>query len=136
MIYKARVKDERQKVENIRNKGPDGIKVWYNFIQGNNKSNEVQIHELVVDGCKVSDHGQMVKAVVDFWEDIGGMNEPLIDEEPVTLQIGEYVLKIEDEITSVEIETLLKKVKNGKASGPDEILYEFYKHSGEGIIQM
>ncbi|KAF2343223.1 hypothetical protein FHG87_026021 [Trinorchestia longiramus] len=88
----------RQKVENIRNKGPDGIKEWYNFIQGNNKSNEVQIHELVVDGCKVSDHGQIVKAVVDFWEDIGGMDEPLIDEEPVTLQIGEYVLKIEDEI--------------------------------------
>ncbi|KAF2345059.1 hypothetical protein FHG87_024185 [Trinorchestia longiramus] len=104
MIYEARVKDERQKVENIRNKGADGIKEWYNFIQGNNRSNEV-FHELVVDGCKVSDHGQMVMAVGDFWEDIGGMNEPLIDEEPVTLQIGEYVLKIEDEITSVEIET-------------------------------
>ncbi|KAF2344329.1 Reverse transcriptase domain [Trinorchestia longiramus] len=135
MIYEARVKDERQKVENIRNKGPDGIKEWYNFIQGNNRSNEIQIHELVV-GCKVSDHGQMVKAVVDFWEDIGGMNKPLIDEEPVTLQIGEYVLKIENEITSVEIETLLKKVKNGKASGPDDIPYEFYKHSGESKIEM
>ncbi|KAF2349462.1 Reverse transcriptase domain [Trinorchestia longiramus] len=132
----AKVKDERQKVENIRNKGPDGIKEWYHFIQGNNRSNEVQIHELVVDGCKMSDHGQMVKAVVDFWEDIGGMNESLIDEEPVTLQIGEYVLKIEDEITSVEIETFLKKVKNGKASGPDDIPYEFYKHSGERIIEM
>ncbi|KAF2356808.1 hypothetical protein FHG87_012445 [Trinorchestia longiramus] len=64
------------------------------------------------------------------------MNEPLIDEEPVTLQIGEYVLKIEDEITSVEIETFLKKVKNGKASGPDDIPYEFYKHSGESFIEM
>ncbi|KAF2356550.1 hypothetical protein FHG87_012698 [Trinorchestia longiramus] len=42
MIYEARVKDERQKVENIRNKGPDGIKEWYNFIQGNNRSNEVE----------------------------------------------------------------------------------------------
>ncbi|KAF2343922.1 Reverse transcriptase domain [Trinorchestia longiramus] len=52
MIYEARVKDERQKVENIRNKGPDGIEEWYNFKQGNNRSNEVQIHELVVDGCK------------------------------------------------------------------------------------
>ncbi|KAF2346026.1 hypothetical protein FHG87_023217 [Trinorchestia longiramus] len=110
MIYEARVKDERQKVENLRSKGSDGIKEWYNFIQGNNRSSEVQIHELVVDGCKVSDHGQMVKAVVDFWEDIGGMNEPLIDEEPVTLQIGEYDLKIEDEITCVEIKTFLKKV--------------------------
>ncbi|KAF2349169.1 hypothetical protein FHG87_020078 [Trinorchestia longiramus] len=135
MIYKARVKDERQKVENIRNKGPDGIKEWYNFIQGNNRSNEVQIHELVVDGCKVNDHRQMVKLVVDFWEDIGGMNEPLIDEEPVTLQIGEYDLKI-DEITCVEIETFLKKVKNGKASGPAEIPYEFYKHSIGSIIEM
>ncbi|KAF2362532.1 hypothetical protein FHG87_006714 [Trinorchestia longiramus] len=104
-MYEARVKDERQKVENLRKKGPDGIKEWYNFMQGNNRRNEVQIHELVVDGCKVSDHRQMVKAVVDFWEDIGGMNEPLIDEEPVNLQIGEYDLKIEDEITCVEIET-------------------------------
>ncbi|KAF2349302.1 hypothetical protein FHG87_019943 [Trinorchestia longiramus] len=103
MIYEARVKDERQKVENLRNKSPYGIKVWYNFIQGNNRSNEVQIHELVVDGCKVSDHRQMVKAVVDFWKDIGGMNEPLIDEEPLTPQIGEYVLKVEDEITSVRL---------------------------------
>ncbi|KAF2353837.1 RNA polymerase alpha subunit [Trinorchestia longiramus] len=44
----------RQKVENLKNKGPDGIKEWYNFIQGNNRSNEVPIHELVVDGCKMS----------------------------------------------------------------------------------
>ncbi|KAF2359990.1 Isoprenylcysteine carboxyl methyltransferase [Trinorchestia longiramus] len=123
-IYEARVKDERQEVENHRNKGPDGIREWYNFIQGNNRSNEVQIHELVVDGCKMSDHKQMVKAVVDFWEDIGGMNEPLIDHEPATLQIGEYSLKIEDKITCVEIETFLKKVKNGKASDPDEIPYD------------
>ncbi|KAF2346544.1 hypothetical protein FHG87_022701 [Trinorchestia longiramus] len=109
MIYESRVKDERQKTENLRNKGPDGIKEWYNFIQGNNRSNEVQIHELVVDGYKVSDHRQMVKAVVDFWEDIGGMNEPLIDEEPVTLQIGECDVKIEDKIKCGEIETFFKK---------------------------
>ncbi|KAF2359978.1 hypothetical protein FHG87_009264 [Trinorchestia longiramus] len=109
MIYEARVKGERQKVENLRNKGPDGIKEWYNFIRGNNISNEVQIYVLVVDGCKVSDHRQMVKAVVDFWEDIGGMNKPFIDEEPVTLQIGEYDLKIEDKMTCIEIETFLKK---------------------------
>ncbi|KAF2344688.1 hypothetical protein FHG87_024556 [Trinorchestia longiramus] len=118
MLCEARVKDERQKVENFRNKGPDGIKEWYNSIQGNNRNNEVLIYALVVDGCKVSDHRQMVKAVVNFWENIGGMNEPLIDEEPVTLQIDEYDLKIEDEITCVEMETFLKKVKNGKAGGP------------------
>ncbi|KAF2355322.1 hypothetical protein FHG87_013921 [Trinorchestia longiramus] len=105
MIYVARVKYERQKVEDHRNKDPDGIKEWYNFIQDNNRSNEVQIHELVVDGCKMSDQIQMVKVVVDFWEDIVGMNLPLIDEEPVTLQIREYNLKVEDEITHVVIET-------------------------------
>ncbi|KAF2350820.1 hypothetical protein FHG87_018427 [Trinorchestia longiramus] len=54
----------------------------------------------------------------------------------MNLQIGEYVLKIEDEITSVEIETFFKKLKNWKASGPDDIPYEFYKHSGESIIEM
>ncbi|KAF2354491.1 hypothetical protein FHG87_014754 [Trinorchestia longiramus] len=57
-------------------------------------------------------------------------------EEPVTFQIREYVLKIEDEMTSVEIETFLKKVKNGKASGPNDIPNEFYKHSDESIIEM
>ncbi|KAF2343230.1 hypothetical protein FHG87_026014 [Trinorchestia longiramus] len=118
MIYEARVKDWRQKVENIRNKVPDGMKEWYNFIQGNNRSNEAQIHELVVGGCKVSVHGQMVKAVVDFWEDIGGVNEPLIDEEPVTLHIGEYILKIENEITSVEIETFFKNGEKWKGKWP------------------
>ncbi|KAF2366802.1 hypothetical protein FHG87_002458 [Trinorchestia longiramus] len=46
---------------------------------------------------------------VDFCEDIGGMNEPLIDVEPVTLQIGEYDLKIEDEITCVEISPFSKR---------------------------
>ncbi|KAF2345155.1 hypothetical protein FHG87_024088 [Trinorchestia longiramus] len=103
MVYEARVKDEKQKVENLRNKGPDQIKEWYNFIQGNNRSNDVQIHELVVDRCKLSDQKQMVKAVVDIWENISGMNEPLIDEEPATLQIGGYDLKIEDEIMCVEM---------------------------------
>ncbi|KAF2352215.1 hypothetical protein FHG87_017028 [Trinorchestia longiramus] len=57
---------------------------------------------------------QMVKAVVEFWEAIGGMNEPLIDEEPVTLQIGEYDLKIEDKIMCGEIETFLKRCKMGR----------------------
>ncbi|KAF2347002.1 Reverse transcriptase domain [Trinorchestia longiramus] len=125
----------RQKVENLRNISPDGIEEWYNFIQVNNRINEVQIHELVDDGCKVSDQRQTMKAVVDFWEDIGGMNEPLMDEEPVTLQTGECDLKIEDEITCVEIENFLKKVKIGKASGPDEIPCEFYKYSGGSIIE-
>ncbi|KAF2354724.1 Winged helix-turn-helix DNA-binding domain [Trinorchestia longiramus] len=37
----------RQKLENLRNKGPDGMKEWYNFIQGINRSNDVQIHELL-----------------------------------------------------------------------------------------
>ncbi|KAF2344266.1 hypothetical protein FHG87_024978 [Trinorchestia longiramus] len=105
MIYEARMKYERQKVEDHKNKDPDGIKEWYNFIQDNNISNEVQTQQLVVDGCKISDQIQIVKVVVDFWEDIVGMNLPLIDEEPVTLQIREYDLKVEDEITCVEIET-------------------------------
>ncbi|KAF2357798.1 hypothetical protein FHG87_011444 [Trinorchestia longiramus] len=125
MIYEAKVKDERQKVENLRNKGPDGIKEWYNFIKGINISNEAQIHELVVDGCKVSDQRQMGRVIVNFWDDIGGMNEPLMDEESVTLQIGEYDLKIENKVTCVEIETFLKKMNNGKAS---ELPYEDELH--------
>ncbi|KAF2357213.1 hypothetical protein FHG87_012028 [Trinorchestia longiramus] len=36
----------------------------------------------------------------------------------------------------LEIETFLKKVKNGKARGSDKIPYEFYKHSGGSIIEM
>ncbi|KAF2351139.1 hypothetical protein FHG87_018103 [Trinorchestia longiramus] len=91
----------RQKVESLRNKGPDGIKEWYNLIQANNRSHEVQTHELVVNGCIVSDQRQMVKEVMTFLEDIGGMNVPLINEKPVTLQIGECDLEIEDEITCV-----------------------------------
>ncbi|KAF2362242.1 Coproporphyrinogen III oxidase aerobic [Trinorchestia longiramus] len=98
----------RHKVENLRNKGSDGIKEWYNFIRGNNRSDEVQIQELIVDGCKVSDQRQMVKAGMGFWEDIGAINELLIDEEPVILLIGEYDLKINN-IMSVEIESFLKK---------------------------
>ncbi|KAF2348116.1 hypothetical protein FHG87_021130 [Trinorchestia longiramus] len=97
MIYEAEVKDEREKDKNLRNKGPDGIKEGYNFIQANNRSNKVQIHELVVNGCKVSDERQMVKATVALWA-------TLIDEEPVTLLIGEYDLKIEVEIMYEEIE--------------------------------
>ncbi|KAF2350296.1 hypothetical protein FHG87_018947 [Trinorchestia longiramus] len=61
----------------LKNRGSDRIKKGHNFIQGNNRDNEVQINELVIDGCKVSDRRQMVKAVVAFWEDIGGTNEPL-----------------------------------------------------------
>ncbi|KAF2349327.1 hypothetical protein FHG87_019916 [Trinorchestia longiramus] len=57
------------------------------------------IHELVVGGCIFSDRVQKVNAVLKLLEDIGGMNEPLIDDKPVALQIGEFDLQVEDEIT-------------------------------------
>jgi hypothetical protein len=136
LIYEARVTDERIQIDKLKEKGPDGIKDWYKFIQGNNRCKEVNVHEFLVNGHTVSERLQMVKAVEEFWEDIGGMNEQGIAVNVVNLQISEYDLQIEGEITCEEIESFLKKVKNGKASGPDSIPYEFYKHGGMSIVRM
>ncbi|KAF2343671.1 hypothetical protein FHG87_025573 [Trinorchestia longiramus] len=115
MIYEGRVKNERQRLK-FQKQHSDGIKEWYHFTKGIMRSSEMQIYELVVGGCKLSDGVRMMKAVVDFWVDIGGMNESLVDEESVDLQIGEYELQIEKEITCEEIEKSLEKVNSGKAS--------------------
>ncbi|KAF2351053.1 hypothetical protein FHG87_018191 [Trinorchestia longiramus] len=54
MIYQARMNDEKQKFGNLKNKSPDGIEVWHNFIPDNNRVSEVLTCELIVATCKVT----------------------------------------------------------------------------------
>ncbi|KAF2344796.1 hypothetical protein FHG87_024448 [Trinorchestia longiramus] len=70
--------DESQKVEK------SGI------ISYNATTNVVKCKSMLVLVSARCDRVQMVRAVVDFWEHIGGINDPLTDEEAVTHQIGEY----------------------------------------------
>ncbi|KAF2350692.1 hypothetical protein FHG87_018550, partial [Trinorchestia longiramus] len=54
-------------------------------------------------------------------EDIGGMNEQLMDGESVNRPIGKYELQIENKLRVKRLKRFEKKAKNKKVSGPDEI---------------
>ena len=77
LIRKEKMKDEKRQLDDLRNKGEEGGKDWYRFLQGKRKE-EVKVNELSVNGICVHGKEAMSLAVKEFWENIGGMNDPVI----------------------------------------------------------
>ena len=62
----------------------------------------------------IRENEEMVKAVEDFWKDVGGLNKP--DRDLGTSTLGRKIEEgMDEEITMDEIERYVKKLKNDKA---------------------
>ena len=135
LIRKARVNDENMKLEELRRKGEEGGKEWYRFMQGKGRE-ELSVEEIVVKKQRVQGKVEIGNAVKEFWEEIGGMNEPEVNTD-INVLLREYDMSCLDcDITRVEVEQVVKKLKNGKAAGMDEIPYEMYKWGGPRITDL
>ena len=42
---------------------------------------------------------------------------------------------LDDPISKEEVLLALKKIKTGKSAGPDDLIGEFYKYSGEVVVE-
>ena len=72
--------------------------------------------------------------IKEFWEDIGNVGEVFeVREGALTLERKD-ANELNERISREEVEKCVKRQRNGKAAGPDDIPYEFYKNGGEVMI--
>ena len=131
LIREAMTKHEREEVERIRNKGEEGQKEWYRMLKGEGRENE-NGSELVVNEEKLRNRGDIKREIKRFWEEIGRGEEGEGDIE-WNLEMEEIIMP-EEEIRDLEREEIregLRKLKKGKAAGPDGIPNELYKEGGK-----
>lgn len=137
LIRKARVKADKDVVQELKTKGGEVSREWYDFLRGEQESERVNVEVIMVDGREVRGKPEKAREVKEFWKNIGGANE-VEDRSEANLIIGRKIPVYENmdhEISRAEISKCVKKLKTGKAAGNDEIPYEFYKEGGNGIIE-
>ena len=133
-IRDAKVKCERGVIQSLREKGVEGGREWYRFLRGEQMSDREDVESLKVNGVCVTDKQEMKVAIKEFWEDIGGVGEELnVRVDCVTLERKD-ANELNEEISRDEVVRCVRRQKNGKAAGPDDIPYEFYKNGGEVAI--
>ena len=136
MIMNAKIEYENEKVKEMREKGEEGSKDWYRYLRGD-KCEDGKVSELMVNGDRVNDRKDIANAIKEFWKKIGNMIMDDRNEREFELKIETRDLSsLDSVIQRIEIECVLKGLKNGKATGMDGIPYEFYKHGGERIVDM
>ena len=136
MIMNAKTEYENEKVKEMREKGEEGSKDWYRYLRGD-KCEDARVSELMVNEDRVNDRKDIANAIKEFWEKIGNMNMDDRNEREFELKIETKDLSsLDSVIQRIEIERVLKGLKNNKATGMDGIPYEFYKHGGERIVDM
>ena len=134
-IRDAKVKCEKSTIQSLKEKGLQGGREWYRFMRGENITESEGVKDLKVNDRYVSDEEEMKEAVKMFWEDIGGVGE-VFDARSECLTLDRKDAAALDEWISIdEVKKCVKRQKNGKAAGPDEIPYEMYKNGGETVIE-
>ena len=130
-IMKAKVASERSVIQSLREKGMEGGREWYRFLRGEGMPDSENVESLKVNGAVVTDKEEMRRAIKEFWEEIGGVGEVFDVDEGLERKDAD---ELNERISREEVEKCVKKQKNGKAAGPDEIPYELYKNGGEVVI--
>ena len=87
----------------------------------------------VNDEC-ITDKNEIRELFKEFWEDVGGVGEVLeVREGCLTLERKDGN-ELNVRVSREEVEKCVKRQKNGKAAGPDDIPYKFYKNVGDRVI--
>ena len=132
-IMNAKSKCERNVIQSLREKGMVGGREWQNFLRGESKSNN-ECESLKVNGEVITDKVRMKESVKEFWEEVGGVGQVYdVRENCITLESTESN-ELNEIISKEEVALCLKKQKNGKSPGPDDIPYELYKNGGALIV--
>ncbi|KAK3886627.1 hypothetical protein Pcinc_009274 [Petrolisthes cinctipes] len=93
-------------------------------------SSTESVDSLKVNGVCINDKEEVRKAIKEFWENIGGVGEVTdVRGENVTLEWKDAE-ELNVRISREEVERCVKRQKNCKAPGPDDIPYEMYKNGG------
>ena len=125
LIQEAMTKYEREEVERIRNKGEEGQKEWYKMLKGECRENEEET-ELIVNRVRMRNKEDIKREIKRFWEEIGrregeeGVREWNLEMEEKVIPEDE-IREMERNFTRDEIKRGIKKLKKGKAAGPDGI---------------
>ena len=64
------------------------------------------------------------------------MNNPAVSDDVYLLMSERDFSELDRDVSKHEIENILKKLKNGKFTGFDEIPYEIYKWGGVSMIEL
>ena len=134
-IRDAKVKCERSTIQSLKEKGLQGGREWYRFMRGESINENEDVQTLKVNEECVTDERIIKEAVKEFWEEIGGVGEVFdARDECLTLERRDTG-DLDEWISTDEVKKCVKRQKNGKAVGPDEIPYEMYKNGGEAVIE-
>ena len=74
MLKDAKVTNENRSVKELRVRGEEGEKQWYDFLRREKRTMECT-DELIVNESSVSEKSEIVKAIKCFWRYIRGANE-------------------------------------------------------------
>ena len=134
-IREAKAKCEKDAIQSLRERGVEGGQEWYRFLRGEQFSDGGGVESLKVNGELVTDKKKMKECIKDFWEEIGGVDEVQISKvDAVTLERKDSE-ELNEKISKKEVEECVRKQKNAKAAGPDEVPYEFLKFGGDMVIE-
>ena len=120
-IKDAKVKCERSTIQCLREKGMEGGREWYRFMRGESMTENGDVKVLKVNGECITDEKRMKDAIKQFWEEIGGVGEVFdVRTDRITLE-RKNADELNKRISRDEVEKCVRKQKNGKAAGPDDI---------------
>ena len=133
-IMNAKVACDRSVIQSLKERGLKGGREWYRFMRGERTSGNEHVESLKVNGVCVTDKDEIKAEIKRFWEEIGGIGEEYeVREDCVTLERKDADA-LNERISREEVERCVKRLKNGKAAGMDDIPYEFFKNGGEAVI--
>ena len=122
----AKGKCERSMIQSLREKWLEGGREWYRFLRGEKMPDSENVESLKVNGELVTDKEKICECIKEFWEEIGGVGEVFeVRDSCVTLERKDAA-ELDERIRREEVDKCVKRQKNGKAAGPDEIPYEFF----------
>ena len=134
-IREARVMNERGAIKALKKKGLKGGREWYRFLRNESVSGTDKVECLKVNGRIIENVEEIKECIKEYWEEIGGVGEVSgVSEVGITLERMDAE-EIDERISREEVEACLKRQKNNKAAGLDEIPYEMYKNGGMIVLE-